>query len=616
MVRGPALLARRVATAATAEAIRLHHLSFTYANQNGQALDDVSLRVGQGEMVVVMGAAGAGKTTLAKCLNRTIPAFQAGTLSGTLSVLGRELSSEGVADLAGVVGLVSQDFESQLFATNVVQEVVFGMEQLGVPHDEMQRRVPQALHAVGLRGFEHRDPATLSGGEKQRLAIAATLALQPSILVFDEPTTDLDPLGKLEIFAVLATMRARGYTLVVIEHEVAAAERADRLIVMSAGRVVADDHPHRVLSRIDFLREHGIRPPDINQIAVRLRLDPLPHSVDEAEAALRTRRSKVQRPTSKVEDSPFQVSNSASKPLPSGQPSSTLDFGLGTLDSSRTLDLGAWILDSQTPPLIEATHLEFAYESGVRVLADVSLAIRPSEFIALIGQNGSGKTTLAKHFNGLLRPTAGHVALSGTDLQELPLNRVAAAVGYLFQNPDHQIFAATVYDEIAFGPRNFGLRSAEVDERTQAALAAVGLTGLEDADPFLLSKGHRQRLAVASLLALQPQLLILDEPTTGLDYAEQRGMMDLLAQLHAQGLAILMITHSPWVVAEYAERAVLMGGGQVLFDGPLRALFAAADLLEHAHFTLPDVTRLGRRLGFTPLSVDEFVARLDQQALR
>jgi len=565
-----------VSGASTGEAIRLAQLSFRYPGQAGLALDGISLSIARGEMVVVMGASGAGKTTLAKCLNRTVPAFQSGTLSGEIALLGRPLRDEGVADLAGTVGLVSQDFEAQLFATNVIQEVVFGMEQLGVPADEMKRRVPRVLEAVGLRGFAHRDPATLSGGEKQRLAIAAMLALQPHILVFDEPTTDLDPIGKLEIFQVLAAMRRQGYTLVVIEHETAAAAAADRLIVMSQGRIVADDLPQRVLSRVEFLQQHGVRPPDLSRLAARLRLTPVPRSVDEAETAVRR--------------------------------------GLGT---------GDWGLARQTAPsssapnftppvLVHADDLHFYYESGAAALDGVSLTIRSGEFVALIGQNGSGKTTLAKHLNGLLHPSAGRVWLRGIDMGTLPINHVAADVGYVFQNPDHQIFAASVYDEVAFGPRNFGHSAAEVAARVRDALEAVGLTGLEQDDPFLWSKGHRQRLAVASLLTLRPRLLILDEPTTGLDFAEQLRMMDLLRRLHAQGLTLLMITHSPWVVAEYAQRGVLMSEGRLLFDGPLRALLAEEALLQQAHFRAPDITRLGRRFGFTPISVDEFVAAFHQ----
>jgi energy-coupling factor transporter ATP-binding protein EcfA2 len=570
-------------------AIRLEHLGFRYAGRTELALDDVCLTVHRGEMVVIMGATGAGKTTLAKCLNRTVPAFQPGTVTGEIEILGHLQRESGVADLAGVVGLVSQDFEAQLFATNVVQEVAFGMEQLSVPRADMHRRLQHALETVGLAGFERRDPATLSGGEKQRLAIAATLALQPSILVFDEPTTDLDPLGKLEIFAVLAAMRLQGYTLVVIEHEITAADQADRLIVMSRGRIVANDAPPRLLAREAFLREHGVRPPDLGQLAARLRLSALPRSVDEAEAAIR---AAITDPGAGPEVSVLESSNARPSPSPEGS---------GPSASASPSE----------PPLVQAEAIEFGYDSGASVLREVSLTVRAGEFLALIGQNGSGKTTLAKHLNGLLRPRRGCVLLRGIDIGTLPLNRVAIDVGYVFQNPDHQIFAATVRDEVAFGPRNFGLSPAEIDERIRAALDAVGLLGLEEEDPFLLSKGHRQRLAVASLLALRPQLLILDEPTTGLDYSEQRRMMDLLAELHGSGTTILMITHSPWVVAEYAQRGVLMKDGRILCDAPLRALFAQEALLAEAHFCPPDVSRLGRRFGFTPLSVEEFVASVE-----
>lgn len=556
-------------------AVRLDRVSFTYEGQERPALHEVSLTIHRGEMVVVMGATGAGKTTLAKTLNRTVPAFQHGTLTGAVTVFGRTLSTEAVAQLAGLVGFVSQDFEAQLFATNVVQEIAFGMEQLGVPPAEMRRRVPAALAAVGLAGFERRDPTTLSGGEKQRLAIAATLALQPDILVFDEPTTDLDPIGKLEIFAVLGRMRREGMTLLIIEHETAAAEAADRLVILHQGRIIADDSPARLLPQVDFLRDHGVRPPDLCAVASALRLEPVPRSVDEAEDLIRATAALRERGAER------------------SRGRSTLDTG----------DPPAATL----PPIVEAGDLVVTYDTGMRALDGVSLRIGPREMVALIGQNGSGKTTLAKTLNGLLRPAAGTVRLAGRDLRELSLQEIAADVGYVFQNPDHQLFAPAVIDEVAFGPRNLGIAGAALDERVHTALAAVGLVGYEAEDPFLLGKGQRQRLAVASLLALRPRLLILDEPTTGLDYAEQVRMLQLIAALHRQGMAILMITHSPWVVSEYAERGILMQGGRIRFDGPLRALFAEEALLAASHFQAPDATRLGRRFGVTPLSVTELV---------
>jgi len=543
-------------------AISLRGVSFTYRSAAEPALRDVSLDLHRGEFVVLMGATGAGKSTLAKCLNCSIPQFQPGRLDGAITVLGRSLAGATVSDLAGVVGLVSQDFEAQLFATNVRQEVAFGMEQRGVPREAMQRRLAEALTLVGLGGFESRDPGALSGGEKQRLAIAALLALQPEILVFDEPTTDLDPLGKAQIFEVLAALRARDGTILLIEHETDAAVHADRLLLMEGGRIVADGAPARELRDVARLERLGVRPLDLDRIGAALHW---PERVDDIDAAAAR----------------LVVRDPSASPAAADPPAAA--------------------------PVLALEHVEFSYPIGQRALADVSLAIQPGEFVALIGQNGSGKTTLAKCLNGLLRPQRGVVRLRGADLGDLPLNRVAAEVGYVFQNPDHQIFAASVGDEVAFALRNFGIAPSEVSERTRAALAAVGLAGSESLDPFLLGKGQRQRLAVASFLALEPAVLILDEPTTGLDYPEQRRMMDLLAQLHARGMTLVVITHTPWVVAQYARHGMLMRGGRLVFDGPLRDLFADEALLESCHFRVPDVTRLSHRLGLTALTVDELL---------
>jgi energy-coupling factor transport system ATP-binding protein len=251
------------------------------------------------------------------------------------------------------------------------------------------------------------------------------------------------------------------------------------------------------------------------------------------------------------------------------------------------------------------------YAEGARALDGVNLTISAGEFVAIIGQNGSGKTTLAKHIVGLLRPTEGRVLLSGRDRERLGAAETAREVGYVFQNPDNQIFAATVEEEVAFGPRNFGLAPDEVERRCARVLRAVGLDHARERDPFLLGKGERQRLAVAAVLALEPRLLILDEPTTGLDYREQRRMMELVSELHRAGTAIVIITHTPWLVAEYAQRAVLMRAGKKLFDGPVRALFAEPELLASSSFRAPEVTALGRRFGVTALSVEELASWLE-----
>ena len=256
--------------------------------------------------------------------------------------------------------------------------------------------------------------------------------------------------------------------------------------------------------------------------------------------------------------------------------------------------------------------MSFAYASKRPVLESINLAIAPGEFIAIVGQNGSGKTTLAKHLVGLLRPVAGAVMLNGRDRSTMRPAETAAEVGYVFQNPDHQIFAATVKDEVAFGPRNFGLDDDEVERRCEEVLRAVNLLEVGERDPFLLSKGERQRLAVASVLALRPRLLILDEPTTGLDYREQRRMMALVGELNRAGIAIVMITHTPWLVAEYARRVVLMRKGRVLYDGAVREFFERDELLESSSFRAPEVTQLGRRFGITALRPEELAAMLKE----
>lgn len=568
------------------DAICLDQVSFTYADAETPALRNVSLRVQQGEMVVIMGASGAGKSTLVKCLNRVIPVLQTGQLTGEVRLFGRRLVQEKVGELASTVGMVFQDFEAQLFSTTVRDEIVFGMEQLGVERSEMQRRLTEVLSQVGLSGFEGRDPTTLSGGQKQRLAIAALLALRPHILVLDEPTTDLDPEGRQEIFALLARMRTEGFTLVVVEHELAAAVDADQIVLLSAGEVIAAGPPARLLPQIESLARYGVRPRDFDRLFQTLGINEYPRDIEEAVALLgktgTLRQVQHKRERESRRCSQLQEGNHCQLPQ---------------VCSFRS-----------SPPLLHLQSLTHVYPGSAPAVCEVTLTIEEGEFIALLGQNGSGKTTLAKHMSGLLAPTQGQVFLRGQELSRVPLHRLAQEVSYVFQNPDHQLFADTVAEEVAFGPRNIGLAPAEVNARVQEALAAVGLSDVRDHDPFLLGKGERQRLAVAALLALRPSVLILDEPTTGLDYVEQRRMMELLRGLHREGRTIIIITHVPWVAAEYAERALLMAQGRLLWDGSLRGLYAQPDLCARAAFRPPDITLLGLRFGVAPLSVEEFVA--------
>jgi len=551
------------------EALAFDGFSVVYSAPRAEALRDVRFRVERGEMVAVLGPSGAGKTTLLKCANRLVPTLKPAEVRGVLRVLGRRGEGLHVRDLAALVGFVFQDFEAQLFSTSVEEEILFGLEQLGVDPGAMRSRITAALAAVGLAGFERREPTTLSGGEKQRLAIAAVLALEPELWLLDEPSTDLDPAGRRELFLLLGRLRGGGKTLVVVEHDVEAMAAADRWVVMEEGRIALEGRPGELLARADELATLGVRPPDLAIVCRRLGLPVWPPDVESV--AERVRASGV----------------------PAGQ--------RALASASR----------SSGPVILEARGVRFRYEDQAgEALAGVDFTLREGEFVALIGANGSGKSTLARLVGGLLEGASGSIAWRGRPLAALGAAERAATVGYVFQNPDDQIFAATVEEEIAFGPRQVGCAPEEVLSRVRAVVEAVGLESLERRDPFLLGKGERQKVAVASILALRPAVLILDEPTTGLDFREQRALMDVLERLHRSGQTVVIITHVPWVVGSYAERAVLLQEGRILYDGSVGDLFADEALCRRADFVPPEISRLGNRLGVSALDVESFFRAL------
>jgi len=556
--------------------LSVRDVSFTYREAAAPALRGVSFDLSPGELLVVMGASGAGKSSLCRCLNGLIPHFLRGAMTGEVVAVGRDTRHMRVADCARQVGLVFQDFEAQLFSTNVELEVAFGAESLGLPRRQIAERVWKLLELVGLTHLAARRPASLSGGEKQRLAIAAALAADPPVLVLDEATSDLDPVGKAAVFNLarqLARDARRG--VVFAHHDAEEAVGASRVLVRSHGQAVALDTPAQVLSQPELLEANGVAALAVTSVFASLGLDERP--LDEESAAERL----------------------LSRGLRIGE---GMIAAWAERDRARAAGYGE--------PIIEAGGLGHAYGGGAAAISEVDLTIRRGEFVAIIGQNGSGKTTLVKHFNGLLRPTGGEVLVGGEPTRGQSLRSLAGRVGYVFQNPDNQIFAATVFEEVAFGPRNFGLDDREARARVAESLAAVGLTGREEEDPFSLTKGERQRVAVASVLAGRPEVLIFDEPTTGLDDRESRTMMALIEQLNLRGHTVIVVTHAMWLAAEYAHRVVVMQEGCIVLDAPARAAFGQTDLLRRAAIIPPQVVRLSQLLGGTALTVSELVEAL------
>lgn len=569
--------------------LRYQNLTFAYRRSPKHALEDINFDLNADEFIALVGATGAGKSTFVRCASGIVPKFFKGPYAGTVLLEGKSIADKRVADLAGKVGTLFQDFESQLFSTNVRLECAFGMENLGVARNTMRERIDRIARLTGISGLMDREPQSLSGGQKQRLALASVLCLNPEILLCDEPTTDLDPMGRKDLFAVLHRLRDQGHSIVLVEHETDRLLNADRVVVLQNGHIIHDGPPLTVFGDVGFCANNGLCVPQLFELCAKLDIRERPCSIVDALFILK--------------QCGFRAAN---RKTVSASLNSSGDFpcvATGQQDYTRSFS-------DNSPPLLTTDNLYFSFTAESPVIKGVSFDIQPGEFVAILGSNGSGKTTLIKNMIGLLRPQLGHVLFRGEPVERIGISAMAKKVGMVFQNPDHMLFAPTVFEEIAFGLRNHGYSSELIPQRMQKVLAAVGLNAQETRDPFVMTKGDRQKLAVACVLACEPEVLILDEPTTGLDYTEQLKMMDLLQKLNATGHTIIIVTHSMEVAARYANRTIVMESGQVLADSSTRDIFNRPDLLSRASLEAPVCTQLGWHFGITALNVDELVAGL------
>ena len=556
-------------------AISIEDLTFTYPQSEHPALRNIQGQMEDATTVVVMGHGGAGKSTFCCSLNGLVPRFFRGEYQGRVLVKGKEVAQHKVSEMSRTVGLVLQDFEAQLFSTNVELEMAFGPENHCLPRSEIERRIQRYLTFVGLEKLRQREPATLSGGQKQRLAIGSVLALEPKILVMDEPTTDLDPQGREEVLSIAGSMREEGRMLLIVDHEPETATWADQVWLMCDGRVVAKGSPAEIMLDVPLLKSCGIKPLPMVELFQGMGWPGRPLTMEGA-IALIQKHNLTKRPGLKSTTPPSE--------------------------------------NPKAPPFLKAEGLKYVYPTyQVEALRGIDLSIQEGEFIAILGQNGSGKTTLAKHFNGLLKPTYGHMLVQGRPTAKYTHRELARRVGYVFQNPDHQIFARTVKEEVGFGLKMLGEDPKTIEKRVAEALEVVGLHGYEEKVPFTLTKGERQRVAVASVLSTRPQVIILDEPTTGLDYHHQRNMMEMLKDLNRSGHAVIIITHSMWVAAEYAKRTIVLKDGCILSDGPTRLVFADEAGLARASLRPSSLVQLSNWLGTQALTVDQMVQELQGQ---
>ncbi|MFX1578121.1 MAG: ABC transporter ATP-binding protein [Promethearchaeota archaeon] len=553
--------------------IKVEDVSWRYTGTEEQVLKDINVQVDKGEIVLLTGRNGAGKTTFCNLLNGLIPHFYVGDLEGKVTVAGIDTQKSFVGYLATRVGLLFQDPASQLISGSVEDEVAFALENIALPLDEIEERTDSSLDYVGLLEYKDRPPFALSGGQQQAVALACIIALNPEIYVLDEPTSNLDPYGTLQIFDLLDKIAAeQKRTFVVVEHKLEELiDTADRVIVLDDGKIIANGTPREILGeKAELLSEMGLWPPQMALLAYHLRS--------------------------------LGVMEDGDVPL-------TLDEGIETISKlleqrGHKKNAGAAISTSKYvprsgEPLISVRGLRFTYPTGAEAIKGIDLDVFDNEFLAILGQNGSGKTTLVKHFNGLLKPTEGTILVSGKDTNTTPTYELISDVGYVFQNPDQQLFSKRVYEELAFGLQNAGLSKEDIDARIKDVAKKMNIEDLLEERPYSLSKGDRQRVVISCILALDPKVIIVDEPTTGQDPHKRREIMDLMKELHTQGKTIVVITHDMNLAAEYAERCVIMHDGRILLDGGPKDVFVEIEKLAQTHLKPPSITQLFLKLSET-----------------
>ena len=583
--------------------IECRGISFSYDGAT-KALEGIDLTIEDGEFFCILGGNGSGKSTFAKHLNALLQPD-----AGTVRINGMDASDpELVYDIRSTAGMVFQNPDDQLVATLVEDDVAFGPENLGVPSAQIAQRVRDVLKAVGLVDFERHETHALSGGQKQRVALAGVLAMEPRVLILDEASSMLDPRGRQGLMKACRALHDRGMTIVMITHFMEEAAEADRVAVFRAGHVAMLGTPEEILMRADELAQLNLDMPVSCRLGRSLRAKGVPvcAQVREADMVAEIAQAYAERSGADIAE------------RPSASDSHVLDNGFSAPDGIAASE-----------PVIEISHLSHSYSLSARerrrwrkrsatadasskqalwgndpnspwALRDVSLTVRRGEFLGLAGHTGSGKSTLVQHLNGLIRPQEGSVFALGLDLSnKKDAATVKAKVGVVFQYPERQLFAETVAQDVAFGPRNLGLPQDEVARRVASSLARVGLdlAAIGDKSPFELSGGQQRRVAFAGVLAMEPEVLVLDEPMAGLDPAARRDFLGLIGQLHREGLTVVMVSHSMDDLANCCDRIVVMNEGAVFAEGTPAQVFAQADELKSIGLGVPAAQRMALALA-------------------
>ncbi len=481
--------------------------SFSYRDRAGNAIHDISFQLNPGELMLVAGASGCGKTTLIRSINGLVPRSYKGELAGRILVKGEEIEDKTLAEISQNVGTLLQDPERQILGTKVLNEVAFGLENLAMPRDEILERVDRALTRLEIQHLRERETYLLSGGEKQKVAMAGVLAMEPSLLLLDEPLASLDPVSAQEALRMVRGLVDDGISVLIVEHRVEDVLRIEpnQVMYMEQGSVKYLGRPEGLKHEVDF--------------------------------------REVKLPAEMVLDQAARV--------PAPEP----------------LEPQLKASENGTGPLVRFMDVSFAYERGPEVLRDVNLEIGAGEIVAVLGPNGAGKTTLVKHAIGLLKPSGGRVLVDGQDTGQMSIAEIANTLGYVFQSPSHMLFASSVTEELSFGPRNLGHGREQIEREVEYALEIMNLSGMGQDPPLALSFGQQKRVSIAAILAMRSRILIMDEPTAGQDYKNYMDFMDSI--LTTPGFeAVIFITHDIDLALVYANRVLLVADGRMVADGP------------------------------------------------
>ncbi len=565
--------------------VKAKNHSFKYNDSEKLALKKLNYEFQSGELIGIIGPAEAGKTTLGLSIKAIVPHKLDGAWGGALDVCGKDILESDVSTISRFVSMTFQDPESQIIGSSVEEDLVFGPENYNIPPEVIREKMKWAMDAVGLsEEFLKKHPHRLSGGEKQRLAIASAIICGPEVIILDEPTAEIDPVGKYDVIKIVEKLKkSQTKTILLIEQDLEHLVRfADKLLVLNKGELVAFHNTREVLKDTDKLLDMHINVPEVvvlwNELK-KLGLDiPIFVSVEEAISVLRNYF---------VKNKEELVVKSSAKLTPT----------------------------HETEEVIKVEQMSFSYETSDQILHDINLSIKKGEFVAVLGKNGTGKTTLVKHFNGLLKPTKGKVFVNGIPTNKKTVAQLSRNVGYVFQNPNHQIFEDTVEKEIMFGPKNLGWTAEQIAEKTQFALKLCDLEKVKDQHPTMLNRAQKQLLIIASVVAMDVDVLIVDEPTTGLDYSNCQLVGQVLTNIQKQGKTVVLITHDMNFVAKYAERTIVVNNGEVDEDDVTHKVFTNIEKLEKAHLYPPQITQVAAQLeefGFTEpvLTVQGFLNHL------